>query len=49
LAFCAGAGRLGSILMPIIVYPLYKIDSYLVFVAFMIASSIGVYSGMNSK
>lgn len=49
LAFCAGVGRFGSIIMPIIVYHLYKIDPYLVFVAFMIASSIGVYSGMNSK
>lgn len=49
LAFCAGIGRLGSILMPMIVYPLYQIDPYLVFVAFMGASMLGLYSSMSSN
>lgn len=48
LAFCAGIGRLGSILMPLIVYPLYQIDPYFVFVAFMGASMLGLYISMNS-
>lgn len=48
LAFCAGIGRLGSIIMPIIVYPLYQLDPYLVFVVFMMASMIGLYSSLNT-
>lgn len=49
LAFCAGVGRLGSILMPIVVYPLYQMNANFVFVSFLVASLIGVYSGINSK
>lgn len=47
LAFCAGIGRLGSILMPMLVYPLYQFDPYLVFVSFMMASMIGLYSSLS--
>ena len=47
LAFCSGIGRLGSILMPMLVFSLYQKDSYLVFVAFMAASMIGLYSSLS--
>lgn len=49
LAFCTGVGRLGSILMPIIVYPLYQIDSYLVFLAFLAVSVLGILSAIFSQ
>ena len=47
LAFCGGVGRLGSIIMPMIIFPLFKIDSYLVFVIFMAASMVGLYSSLS--
>lgn len=47
LAFCGGVGRLGSILMPMLVFRLYNISSYLVFVSFMGASMIGLYSSLS--
>lgn len=40
-AYCSGIGRMGSILMPMLVYPLYEINIFWVFVAFMGLSLIG--------
>lgn len=48
LAFCAGVGRIGSIIMPLLVYPLYQMAPYLVFVSFLVASLLGLYSAMNT-
>lgn len=48
LAFCTGVGRLGAIIMPMIVYPLYQIDPYLVFLAFLAVSVLGILSAIFS-
>ena len=47
LAFCGGIGRLGSMLMPMLIFPLYQMNSYFVFVAFMGACMIGLYSSLS--
>lgn len=48
LAFCSGIGRIGSIIMPMLVYPIYQIEPYFVFVAFMVTSMIGLYSTLST-
>ena len=47
LAFCGGIGRLGSIIMPMIIFPLFQLNSYLVFVAFMASAMIGFFSSLS--
>lgn len=47
IAFCGGIGRLGSMFMPMLIFPLYLMNSYFVFVAFMAACMVGLFSSLS--